>query len=110
MSAVGGIAPYRLGLTATPERADAGESMLPELIGPIVYRREITQMAGDILASYRAERRYVELSPDEKERYQKAREHYRRFIDEHRISMGSPHGWQQFLRETCRSSEGRAAF
>src|SRR5262245_21083727 len=38
-SAVGSIAPFRLGLTATPERADGQEVLLPELIGPIVYRR-----------------------------------------------------------------------
>jgi superfamily II DNA or RNA helicase len=110
MTAVGSIAPFRLGLTATPERADAGEALLPELIGPTVFRREITHMAGDFLASYRVQRRYVELSPDEKEQYRQAREHYRRFVEERGISMGGPHGWERFLRETCRSPEGRAAF
>src|SRR5205823_12520888 len=39
LAAVGAIAPFRLGLTATPERADAGEVVLPELIGPFVCRR-----------------------------------------------------------------------
>jgi superfamily II DNA or RNA helicase len=34
------IAPFRLGLTATPERADAGERFLTQLIGPTLYRRE----------------------------------------------------------------------
>src|SRR5439155_1722994 len=55
-AAVGSLAPYRLGLTATPERADGQEALLPELIGPVVYRREIKQLAGDLLAAYRAER------------------------------------------------------
>jgi superfamily II DNA or RNA helicase len=110
MAATGSIAPFRLGLTATPERADGQETALPELIGPIVYRREIKQMAGDTLAPYQTERRYVELSPEEQERYRQAREQYRRFIDERGISMAGPHGWQHFLRETCRSPEGRAAF
>src|SRR6516225_9896530 len=41
LAAVGSLAPYRLGLTATPERADGRHDLLPELIGPIVYRREI---------------------------------------------------------------------
>src|SRR5207302_2533414 len=40
-AAVASIAPFRLGLTATPERADGAEAVLPELIGPIVFRREI---------------------------------------------------------------------
>src|SRR5262245_31721756 len=79
LTAVGSLAPFRLGLTATPERADGGEAVLPGLIGPIIYRREIKQLAGDYLAEYRVERRYVELSPGEEERYRRAREQYRRF-------------------------------
>src|SRR5438309_3863956 len=106
-AAVGSLAAFRLGLTATPERADGGEAMLPALIGPIVYRREIKQLAGDFLADYRTERLYVELSPEEQERYRQAREQYRRFVDERGISFGGPHGWQRFIQETCRSPEGR---
>ncbi len=109
-AAIGSLAPFRLGLTATPERADGGEAMLPGLIGPIVYRREIRQLAGEFLAEYRTERLYVELSPEEEARYRQAREHYRRFVEERGISMGGPHGWQRFIQETCRSPEGRAAF
>ncbi|MBV9125093.1 MAG: DEAD/DEAH box helicase family protein [Planctomycetes bacterium] len=109
-AAVGSLAPFRLGLTATPERADGQEILLPELIGPVVYRREIKQLAGEFLAEYRTQRLYVELSPPEQEAYQKAREQYRRFVEERGISMGGPHGWQRFLQETFRSKEGRAAF
>ena len=109
-AATGSIAPYRLGLTATPERSDGQEALLTSLIGPIIYRREIKELAGDFLAEYRAERLYVELSPEEEARYTAAREQYRGFVDEHGISMGGPHGWQRFIQETCRSKEGRAAF
>jgi superfamily II DNA or RNA helicase len=109
-AALGSIAPFRLGLTATPERADGQEVLLSELIGPIVYRKEIKQLAGDYLAEYRAERLYVELSPQEQERYRQARETYRSFVDARGIAMGGPHGWQRFIQETCRSPEGRAAF
>jgi superfamily II DNA or RNA helicase len=109
-AAVGCIAPFRLGLTATPERADAQEVLLPELIGPVVYRREIKQLAGDFLADYRTLRLYVQLAPEEQERYQRARDIYRRFVEERRIAMGGPHGWQRFIQESCRSPEGRAAF
>jgi superfamily II DNA or RNA helicase len=109
-AAVGSLAPFRLGLTATPERADGGEAMLPDLIGPIVYRREIRQLAGEFLAEYRTERLYVALSPEEETRYREARDQYRRFVEERGISMGGPHGWQRFIQETCRSPQGRAAF
>jgi superfamily II DNA or RNA helicase len=110
LAATGSIAPYRLGLTATPERADGQDALLPELIGPVVYRREIKELAGEFLAEYRTERRYVELTPEEKARYQEARDHYRRFVSEHGISMSSKNGWQRFIQETCRSPDGRAAF
>jgi superfamily II DNA or RNA helicase len=109
-AAVGSIAPYRLGLTATPERADGQEMLLPELIGPVVYRREIKQLAGEFLAEYLVERRYVELSIEDQQAYQQARATYRRFVEERGIAMGGAHGWTRFLRETCRSAEGRAAF
>lgn len=110
MAAVGSLAPFRLGLTATPERSDGQEGLLAELIGPTVYRREIRELAGDYLAEYRAERLYVELSADEEARYRQTREIYRRFVEEKGISMGGAHGWQRFIQETCRSREGRAAF
>ena len=55
LAATCAIAPFRLGLTATPERADNAHTHLDQLIGPIVYRREITQLRGDYLADYRVE-------------------------------------------------------
>ncbi|MFO0846856.1 MAG: DEAD/DEAH box helicase family protein, partial [Gemmataceae bacterium] len=109
-SALGAIAPYRLGLTATPERTDGQESLLDALIGPIVYRREIKELRGDFLADYRTERLYVELTEEQAAAYQQAREHYRQFCSQKGISMASPAGWSRFIQETSRSREGRAAF
>ena len=109
-AAVGAIAPYRLGLTATPERADGRETLYPELIGPIIYRREIKQLAGDFLAEYRVVRIDVDLTPEEMDRYQQARATYRQFVQDRGISMGSPAGWQRFIQETCRHPDGRTAF
>jgi superfamily II DNA or RNA helicase len=109
-AAIGSLAPYRLGLTATLERADGQEVVLESLVGPVVYRREIRELAGDFLAEYRTERLYVELTEDEAAAYQQARDLYRGFCAERGISMGGANGWQRFIQETCRSSQGRAAF
>lgn len=106
MAAVGALAPFRLGLTATPERADGGEAILPELIGPIVYRREIKQLSGDYLAEYRAERVYVDLADEEAEAYKRNREAYRQFVAERGVSLNGPNGWQRFVFEASRSPEG----
>lgn len=109
-SALGAIAPYRLGLTATPERTDGQEALIETLIGPIVYRREIRELAGHFLADYRTERLYVELTEEEAMAYQQARDHYRQFCSDKGINMSGPTGWQRFIQETSRSREGRAAF
>jgi superfamily II DNA or RNA helicase len=109
-AAVGSLAPFRLGLTATPERADGQQILLESLIGPLVYRREIRELTGDFLAGYQTVKLYVELTPEEQERYRAARDQYRGFVEEQGISMGGAHGWQRFIQATCRSRAGRAAF
>src|SRR5918998_6108617 len=73
------IAPFRLGLTATPERADGEERSLNQLIGPILYRREAQEMAGEYLADYRIVRLNVRLSPAERALYESERNIFRRF-------------------------------
>ena len=110
MSAIGSLAPFRLGLTATPERADGMESAYAELIGPIVYRREIKELSGEFLAEYRTQKVFVSLTTDEQERYDRARQKYRQFITDRNISLGGPKGWQNFIFEASKSKEGWQAF
>ncbi len=100
------LAPYRLGLTATPHRSDGGESLLPELIGPIVYRLEIHEVAGTHLAPYAVQRLYVELTPDEMAAYRQAREVYRQYLAQHRIDIAAPNGFRRFLFHASRTAEG----
>ena len=104
------LAPYRLGLTATPERSDGRESLLEELIGPTVYRQEIVEMSGDYLADYETVRIAVDLSPDERQRYDAARATYRGFVVSQGIRMGSKTGWSDFIMRSTFSEEGRRAF
>jgi superfamily II DNA or RNA helicase len=110
LAATCAIAPYRLGLTATPERADNAHTHLDQLIGPVVYRREITQLRGDYLAEYRAMILYVNLSDPDRERYEQAREVYRAFVQSMGINMSQPNAWGQFIFLAHRSPEGREAF
>jgi superfamily II DNA or RNA helicase len=101
-----GLAPFRLGLTATPERADGGDQLLPELVGPIVYRLDINDVAGEFLAPYEARQVFVDLTPEEAESYRNCREEYRRFVSERNISMSGPDGFRRFLFEASKSPEG----
>ena len=109
MAAKACLAPYRLGLTATPERADGRDADLAALIGPIVYRKEITELAGDFLADYDVERIAIELSPEERAEYDTERAVYRDFVQMHHIRMSSPSGWGEFVRLASRGEDGRRA-
>ena len=110
VAALGAIAPFRLGLTATPERADNAHERLDHLIGPIVYRREITELRGQFLADYRVESLFVNLSDEERLRYESQRETYRGFLSNAGIDMRRPGAWGQFLFQAFRSVEGRQAY
>jgi len=109
MAARHAIAPYRLGLSATPERQDGRESDLERLIGPTVLRRDIVELSGDFLADYETIPVSVELSPEERVEYEHTRGIYRAFVQFNRIHMSAPDGWQQFLRLSARSPDGRRA-
>jgi superfamily II DNA or RNA helicase len=104
------LAPYRLGLTATPERTDGKESLFDELVGPIVYRRDITDLEGSYLAPYDVERLEVPLSAEERAAYDEARGVYVGYLRSAGIRFGEPGGWGRFLLLSSQSDEGRRAF
>ncbi len=104
------IAPFRLGLTATPERQDGSHELLDRLIGPEVYRRDITDLAGEYLAHYETVTLSVELDEAERERYERSRGEYRAFVQSEGIRMSAPDGWGRFLQATSRSRRGRRAW
>lgn len=103
------IAPYRLGLTATPERADGRHVLLDTLVGPVVYEKGIRQLAGAYLADYRVERRSVQMVAEERIAYEAAHDEYRAFLEEKNIRMGAANGWRRFVQLSSSSSAGRRA-
>ncbi len=103
------IAPFRLGLTATPERSDGKERDLDELVGPVVYRRRIKELSGDVVADYEVRALAVAMNDEDREKYDEARGIYRGFVESNRIRLGGLHGWRRFLAATSRSDEGRRA-
>jgi superfamily II DNA or RNA helicase len=103
------IAPFRLGLTATPERADGADNNLTDLIGPIVYRREAHELAGEYLADYSIARINVRLTPEERKLYEEERAIFRRFLQAQKIDLRDVYGWQLFIASSARSEAGRRA-
>jgi superfamily II DNA or RNA helicase len=100
------LAPYSLGLTATPERPDGGHDLLPELVGPVVYRRSPEDLAGTYLAPYEIVRIPVELTAAERIEYAEADAVYRDFLQKHCLQMRSPEDWQRFIMVASTSHSG----
>jgi superfamily II DNA or RNA helicase len=109
LAARASLAPYRLGLTATPERSDGREADLGHLIGPVVYRKDIVDLSGGYLAPYDTIRLVVELGEADRREYDEERAIYRRFLEENGIRMSSPSGWSDFIIRSSRSDAGRRA-
>lgn len=103
------LAPYRLGLSATVERADGLESIIYDLLGEKVYHGYIVEMANNVLAPYDVVTLEVPMSDKEQEQYESERKIYINFIRRNRISMSSRDGWQNFLFMASRSKEGMRA-
>lgn len=103
------LAPYRLGLSATPERSDGKDQDLTTLIGPTVYRRRPEELAGDTLAEHKVIQIRVSLTDDERKRYDQLISERNTFLDESGIRLGSLQGWQRFVAASARSKAGRAA-
>jgi superfamily II DNA or RNA helicase len=103
------IAPYRLGLTATPDRSDGRHIDLDMLLGPIVYARSPEDLAGQALASHEIVQLRVKLSQQERQRYNRLIQTRNAFLQETNIWLGTINGWQRFVRASAQSKAGRKA-
>lgn len=109
-TALSNIAPFRLGLTATPERSDGKEELLYELVGDLCYQADIREMTGGTLAPYEVETLQIEMSPEERAEYDEERQTYLDFLRNEKISMAGPNGWNLFLWKSSRTPKGRRAY
>lgn len=103
------IAPYRLGLTATPDRTDGRHVDLDLLLGQVVYRRTAEELAGQALAHHEIVQIKVKLSQHERERYDRLMTTRNSFLQRSNIRLGSLVGWQRFVQASAQSQAGRRA-
>lgn len=104
------LAPYRLALTATPEREDEGEKLIHELAGPVVFETHIDQLEGRVLAPYRTVRVMLELAEDERQEYAFNRRIYTEFLRSNGIYFTAKSDWNRFLALCARKPGGRKVF
>jgi superfamily II DNA or RNA helicase len=103
------IAPFRLGLSATLERSDGKETLLYEIVGPLVFEGHMQSMIGQGLAPYQIVTQYVEMSEAERLEYEEQRGVYLHFIRANGINMSKPNAWMDFVIRSARSQAGREA-
>lgn len=103
------LAPFRLGLSATVERADGREEILYDLVGDLIYEASIHSMSANVLAPYDVVNVQIPLSDQELAAYKEARQKYLRFVRQNRINFSDAGGWQLFIRKASQSAEGREA-
>jgi superfamily II DNA or RNA helicase len=102
-------ASFRMGLTATPERSDGRETDLGNLIGPTVYRQEITHARGRSLAEYDVVRIPVKLDEDEQSRYESGGAVVRAFLSAKRAAGQTKYTWQDLCAESGKDPAARQA-
>jgi superfamily II DNA or RNA helicase len=103
------IAPYRMGLTATYERADQRHSLLSLLVGDQVYSIGVEELTGKHLAPYVHEKLAVELTPQEQRNYGTAMGIFKNYLFEKHIILKSPADFQRFIMTTGRDPRAREA-
>lgn len=105
------VAPWRLGLSATPERSDGAHLELSRLVGPEVYRRLPAELArSGHIAQYEEKRVFVNLSPDERYRYDSLMAEYKWFLATRRSQlMRGGNLFEELIRRSAQDPAARRA-
>ncbi|MBU2510230.1 DEAD/DEAH box helicase family protein [bacterium] len=103
------IAPYKLGLTATPSIEPDRQQLLKEILGPVLYSKQIQQLSGDYLAPYQIKTIEVELTDEERDDYEYHRQVYETYRSKVPSFFGKKTSWERFVMYAYRSAEGRNA-
>ncbi|MFQ5795235.1 MAG: DEAD/DEAH box helicase [Candidatus Bipolaricaulia bacterium] len=97
--------PYRLGLTATYEREDDLHEVLSELLGGVIFEVHVEELAGTHLSRYALERIYVDLTPEEREDYDKAQDVFQGYLKKRRIRIRHPRDFEKLVYRSGGDSE-----
>ncbi|MBX0321729.1 DEAD/DEAH box helicase family protein [Halomicroarcula sp. F13] len=102
-------APARMGLTATFERPDGAHEVVETLVGPLVYDLSVDDLAGDHLADYDIKRVEVELTDDERERYEAEQGTFTDYLNRSNIQLRSGSDYQELVKRSGTDPAAREA-
>lgn len=103
-------APWRLGLSATLERPDGSHMDLATLIGPEVYRRRPADLSREgHIAAYQQRRVFVDLSPQERYRYDSLMAEYKWFLATQRSQFMRGNLFDELIKRSAFDPAARRA-
>ncbi|MFB6119027.1 DEAD/DEAH box helicase family protein [Halosegnis sp.] len=102
-------APARLGLTATLERPDGAHEAVVNLVGERVYALSPEALAGEHLAAYDIRRIEVELTAEERARYEENQSVFTDYLRASNIQMQSGSDYQKLVKRSGSDPEARRA-
>ncbi|MFC7132078.1 MULTISPECIES: DEAD/DEAH box helicase family protein [Salinibaculum] len=102
-------APARLGLTATFERPDGAHEAVADLLGPLVHRVEVDDLAGEHLADYDIKRIEVELTETERETYERHQSTFTDYLKQSNIQLRSGSDYQELVKRSGTDPRAREA-
>ncbi|MEF8886057.1 MAG: DEAD/DEAH box helicase family protein, partial [Haloarculaceae archaeon] len=102
-------APARMGLTATFERPDGAHEVVEELVGPLVHRVAVDDLAGEHLANYDIKRVEVGLTAEEREVYERHQETFTDYLATSGIRMQSGSDYQELVKRSGNDPRAREA-
>jgi len=82
---------------------------LEDLLGTVVYREEVDELAGEYLSEYETIHIQVELTEEERTEYDEEYQIYRDYVDTHDFDLWKESGYQEFLKRTSYDPQGRRA-
>jgi len=102
-------APARMGLTATFERPDGAHEVIADLVGPVVYRLDPDDLAGEHLAPYDLKRIEVELTPAERREYEDCQETFTNYLARSSLDMRSGSDYRKLVMRSGNDPAAREA-
>jgi superfamily II DNA or RNA helicase len=102
-------APARMGLTATFERPDGAHEVVEDLVGPVVYRLDPDDLAGEHLAAYDVKRVEVDLAPGERREYEDCQETFTNYLARSNLDMRSGSDYRKLVMRSGNDPAAREA-
>jgi superfamily II DNA or RNA helicase len=102
-------APARLGLTATFERPDGAHEAVADLLGPLVHRVDVDDLAGEHLADYDVKRIEVDLTDEEREVYERNQVTFTDYLAESTLDLHSGSDYQELVKRSGTDPRAREA-